>query len=151
MEGSKHPPLRLGFTAHILCVSSDTRFGCGSEAIGSFGIDHLNASGRRFRSFLELHGLRSLSTFFCKRYYGTWQHPRSKLPYQLDHVVVAARDHRAGLFRDAGSWKGGQLVDSDHRAVMCKVDVRFHVPKRPPAEVAKTALSRVHSHARPVP
>ena len=125
-----------------LGVSPDTRFAAGSEAVGPFGFDHLNASGRRLRTFMELYGLRSLSTFFRKRHYGTWQHPRSKLPHQLDHIIVACRDHRRGLFSDAGSWKGGQLVDSDHRAVLCKVNVQFHMRKRPPA-VPRTRLAQL--------
>ena len=50
-------------------------------SIGSNGIEYTNVVGRRLRSFLELRELVLLSTFFKKKYYGTWQHPRSKLQH----------------------------------------------------------------------
>jgi hypothetical protein len=53
--------------------------------IGPYGINHINLSGSRLRSFLEIHNLASLSSFFKKRHYGTWQHPRSKLQNHLHY------------------------------------------------------------------
>jgi hypothetical protein len=57
-------------------------------SVGSHGIEYSNVDVRRLRSFLELHELASLSTFFKKKYYGTWQQPRSKLQHQLDHIFI---------------------------------------------------------------
>ena len=88
-------------------------------SVGSYGIEHINAAGRRLRSFLELHELASLSTFFKKKYYGTWQHPRSKLQHQLDHIFIFKPDIRR--FTNCESCAFGQLIDSDHRAVRCSI------------------------------
>jgi hypothetical protein len=57
-------------------------------SVGSHGIEYTNVDGRRLRYFLELHELASLSTFFKKKYCGTWQHPQSKLQHQLDHIFI---------------------------------------------------------------
>ena len=90
-------------------------------AVGPFGIEHMNASGRQLRTFLETQKLASLASFFNKKYYGTWQHPRSKSMYQLDHILVTRSDLMR--FTDAGS-VSGQLVGSDHRALRCKMRIR---------------------------
>ena len=81
----------------------------------------MNASGRQLRTFLETQKLASLASFFNKKYYGTWQHPRSKSMYQLDHILVTRSDLMR--FTDAGS-VSGQLVGSDHRALRCKMRIR---------------------------
>jgi len=57
-------------------------------AIGPHGFNYVNVAGLRLRSFLEIHDLAALSSFFKKQYFGTWQHPRSKLQHQLDHIFV---------------------------------------------------------------
>ena len=90
-------------------------------AVGPFGLPHINAAGRRLRGFLQAQQLASLTTFFRKQFYGTWIHPRSKLAYQLDHILVARDD--LCRFKDAGSCPF-QLINSDHRAVGCKLLAR---------------------------
>ena len=99
-----------------LSGSSDDRAG----AVGPFGLAHMNDSGRRLRAFVETQALALLSSFFKKKHYGTWQHPRSKLQHQLDHFVVTRS--ALGRFSDSGSLHG-QLVSSDHRAIGCKLRV----------------------------
>ena len=60
--------------------------------VGPHAIDYANASCRRLRSFLELRDFTSLSSFFKKKYYSTWQHPRSKVQHQLDHILILKSD-----------------------------------------------------------
>ena len=55
---------------------------------GPFGGPHTNDAGRRMHSFLSIRGLTTTTTFFQKKSYGTWIHPRSKLPHQLDHIIT---------------------------------------------------------------
>eukprot|EP00966_Prymnesium_polylepis_P064657 1499240-Prymnesium_polylepis.1 len=38
-------------------------------AVGPFGLNHLNAAGRRLRGFLESHQLASLASFYRKLHY----------------------------------------------------------------------------------
>ena len=115
----------------IVCADTNASIGRGRlngspserySAVGPHGIDHMNGAGRRLRSFLELHDLAALTSFFQKPYYGTWQHPRSKLQHQLDHIIISRKDLKR--FTDAGGCSG-QLIDSDHRAVRCTL--RFAV------------------------
>ena len=64
-----------------LCVTPDTGAGDGSGAVGPHGIEHVNESGRRLRTWLELHELGTLSSHFTKNFYGTWLHPRTRKAY----------------------------------------------------------------------
>ena len=107
-------------------------------AVGPYGFDHINASGRRLRTFLESNELCSLASFFQKphNHYGTWQHPRSKLMHQLDHILVQRRELKR--FTDAGSL-GGQLICSDHRPVGCKLRVALQLRRRAVNERGKLA------------
>ena len=96
-------------------------------AVGPFGLPHVNASGRRLKAFLELNELASLTSFYRKPRYGTWLHPRSKLPHQLDHIITLQSDRKR--FTDAGAWSG-QLIDSDHRAVGCKLRLAVRLQRK---------------------
>jgi len=42
---------------------------CG--AVGPFGMAHINAAGRRLRTWMETHQLASLASFYRKQHYGT--------------------------------------------------------------------------------
>ena len=99
-----------------------------TPAIGSHGFNHVNVTGRRLRSFLESHDLAALSSFFKKKHYGTWQHPRSKLQHQLDHIFVSKYDLRR--FTNCESCASGQLVDSDHRCVQCSLRFLIHLQRK---------------------
>ena len=114
--------------------SSGGGSGC-AGAVGPHGLLHLNPAGRRLRSFLESHELCSLASFYPKRYYGTWIHPRSKLEHQLDHIFIS-QAHRCRI-RDAGSCPF-QLISSDHRAVGCKM--RFTVSLQRKADPRRDLL-----------
>jgi len=50
------------------------------QSVGRQGIDHVNESGRKFHSYLEMNNLVALTTYFRKKNYGTWMYPRSN-PY----------------------------------------------------------------------
>ena len=61
-------------------TGGDTR----GAAVGPHGLDHINASGRRLCTFLELHELYAMTTHFHKKAYGTWWHPAS--PGAANHI-----------------------------------------------------------------
>ena len=111
-------------------LDNTTGLSARSNAVGPYGIDHVNGSGRRLRSFLELNQLASLASFFRKPHYGTWLHPRSKRLHQLDHILVTRQD--VFRFTDAGS-RPGQLhvIDSDHRAVGCTLRIATDLQRKP--------------------
>ena len=117
-----------------LCVTPDTGAGDGSGAVGPHGIGHVNESGRRLRTWLELHELGTLSSHFTKNFYGTWLHPRTRKAYQLDHILYLRRDR--ALFTDCGSC-ACSLLDSDHRAVRCTVRLAVRMRRAPVAPRAR--------------
>ena len=99
-------------------------------AVGPYGLDHINASGRRLRIFMETRALASLASFFRKAHYGTWLHPCSKRMHQLDHFIVSRRD--VFRFTNAGSARFGQCIDSDHRAIECKLRIALGQHRKAP-------------------
>ena len=56
-------------------------------AVGPHGNHHVNNAGLRFRTFLEVNSYTALTTYFKKKSYSTWTHPRSKKPHQIDHFL----------------------------------------------------------------
>ena len=121
--------LVAGFDANASVGIGDSvcSSGYGTASIGPYGVDWLNDAGRRFRSFLSLNELASLATFFRKPYYSSWMHPRSNRLYQIDHIIISRCDLKR--FTDCGSCRG-QLLDSDHRAVGCKMRMKVIIQKR---------------------
>ena len=89
-------------------------------AIGPHGCKHLNPAGERFRTYLEVNGLTAATTYFKKKTYGTWTHPRSKRSHQIDHFITSKSDFCRLI--DAGCSR--PLLDSDHLAIMCKIRVK---------------------------
>ena len=118
----------------VWCTDGNASIGRGTgddtrgAAVGPHGLDHVNASGRRLRTFLELRELYAMTTHFRKTMHGTWWHPASRKPHQIDHIITAARDRKC--FLDAGS-RPGQLIDSDHKPVACKVRLVVRARNRP--------------------
>ena len=86
-------------------------------SIGRFGMEHRNRAGIRFSTFLETHNLIALSTYFRKKSYATWNHPRSRLPHQIDHIIIQKNDFKR--FIDCGNYN--PLISSDHISVRCKI------------------------------
>ena len=116
----------------ILVVGADTNSSMGvrraeqqMSSLGRYGIHHVNDSGRRFQSYLEMNNHIALTTYFQKKTYGTWIHPRSKSVHQIDHFITSKTDFPR--FCDAGIT--ASLIDSDHRAVFCKLKVLNHIAK----------------------
>ena len=119
----------------ILLVGADTNssMGCAERAelqhhLGRFGFKHTNNAGLRFSSYLAINNFVALTTCFRKRQYGTWMHPRSKLPHQIDHFITG--NEQFCRFTDAGVT--ASLLDSDHRAIGCKIRVMARLKKRTP-------------------
>ena len=87
------------------------------SSVGNQGYSHINEAGKRFRSYLEMNNLVALTTYFRKKSYGTWMHPRSKALHQIDHFLTTKDSfHR---FCDAGIT--APLLDSDHQAIRCRL------------------------------
>ena len=107
----------------ILLIGADTNSSMG--ILGHFGLPHINDSGRRFSSYLGVNDLLALTTRFKKHSYCTWTHPRSKLPHQIDHII--SDNDNFCRFTDAGTTE--PLIDSDHRAVRCKLRIMLRLRK----------------------
>ena len=129
----------------ILLIGTDSNASIGVQAssdgegytpVGRCGIDHINQSGRRFRNFLAVNNLVSATTCFQKKNYGTWQHPRSKKLHQLDHVIVCREKLKCLL--DAGITT--TILDSDHRAIRCKLRLQLKMKKKTDARSKLTHL-----------
>lgn len=119
----------------ILLVGADTNssMGCTERAelqhhLGRFGLKHTNNAGLRFSSYLAINNFVAITTCFRKRQYGTWMHPRSKLAHQIDHFITG--NEQFCRFTDAGVT--ASLLDSDHRAIGCKLRVMARLKKRTP-------------------
>lgn len=122
----------------ILLIGCDTNSSLGTNeitrntssmsSVGKFGISHRNASGIRFSSFLETNCLVACSTYFQKSNYSTWCHPRSKLPHQIDHIIIEKSD----FFRVIDAHSSKPLLDSDHLAVKCKLRVVAYLKQNIP-------------------
>lgn len=126
----------------ILIIGSDTNSSMGIktssnsqstnsvDSIGSYGLTDKNAAGIRFLSFLQSEDLVAMSTYFQKPpiKYQTWIHPRSKTPYQIDHIITNKESFN--LFKDVTTTE--HLVDSDHYPVMAKLETKqAHNKHRP--------------------
>lgn len=48
-----------------------------SGGVGPFGIHHQNDAGRRLHSHIASKDFATCSTYFTKKQYGTWTHPRT--------------------------------------------------------------------------
>ena len=114
----------------------------GKASSGRFGMEHRNRAGIRFLTFLETHNLLALSTYFRKKSYATWNHPRSRLPHQIDHILIQKDDFKR--FIDSGNYI--PLVDSDHIPVKCKIRLvasfrKSQSPRQALSKLDSTALS----------
>ena len=120
----------------ILIIGYDTNSSVGIKqihdktlamnAVGKFGLPHVNNAGIRFSIYLETNAFVALTTYFTKKSYMTWMHPRSKLPHQIDHIITEKYSFRR--FVDAGAV--APLIDSDHHAVFAKIRINIKFVKR---------------------
>ena len=116
----------------ILLIGTDSNSSMGHSSdrndgpLGCFGLQHTNNSGFRFLSYVTINNLAVMTTAFKKTSYGTWIHPRSKKPHQIDHFIVNKEmSHRV---MDAGVTS--PILDSDHRAICCKLRVMKRLKKK---------------------
>ena len=166
------------FNASIgICSKTDASHeaGAATPSIGPHGIRYVNAAGRRLRAFAEMHALRAVTTFFKSQKrrlaghrrtrhddsrFRTWIHPRSRNPFQLDHIFVnqaqARRVIAARVVRDRCARLG-----SDHRPVLVDLRLGKGSLARPPpkapsaqrsalrnAELRKKFREAIHAKAR---
>ena len=115
----------------ILIIGTDTNSSMGisndkDDPIGTFGIAHVNESGKRFRSYLSMNNLYATSTRFKKKEFATWIHPRSKQKHQIDHFLV----NREMSHRIMDTGITSCLLDSDHQALSIKVRVMKRLKRK---------------------
>ena len=119
----------------ILLIGSDVNSSLGTmrrqgqsvmPSVGPFGLRHTNPSGYRLRTFLETNSFVAATTYFKKKSYATWTHPRSKKPHQIDHFLT----EKGMLCRLTDAGRTLPILGSDHMAVMCKVKITARLKKR---------------------
>jgi exonuclease III len=133
----------------VLIIGSDANASIGvrsrhdqqkdDRVCGPFGIDKTNAAGQRLRGFMGRHELCATTTFFRRSPRGrhttthdTWINPRNKNPHQIDHFIIRQKDLKR--VRNAGACSWG--MESDHRAILMKLEVVRSIPRsRAPREV----------------
>ena len=95
-----------------------------SQICGPFGLPRGTRMGKEFANWLEKHQMCTMASYFQKpdHKYGTWQSPRDKRWFQVDHIVVQQRDRK--LITDCGSVL--RFVKSDHSPVQCWFKARLH-------------------------
>ena len=123
----------------VICTDTNSSMGVSSDEkspFGPFGLSHVNAAGRRMRTFLSTNDLIATSTHFKKRNYGTWQHPRSGKMHQIDHIITARSSFKC--FSDTGIT--APILDSDHRAVRCKLRLACRLRKKSDLRSKMTCL-----------
>jgi len=90
---------------------------------------------------VKVNDLIALSTYFRKKNFVTWSHPRSKMPHQIDHIICQKSEFFR--FTDAGSIS--PMIDSDHRAVKCKI--KFLPPRKKKVCSPRLRISRLDNGA----
>jgi len=125
-------------TNSSLGTSNEPRKDITMSSVGKFGLPHCNKAGIRLTTFLEINNLVACSTYFRKKSYTTWMHPRSKLPHQIDHILTLKTDFRRII--DVSVTK--PLLDSDHIALRCKLRLAVCFNKKSPN---KRSLSKYDS------
>ena len=104
-------------------------------SIGRFGLPHRNHAGIRFATFLEINNLVACSTYFRKKNYATWRHPRSKLQHQIDHIIDFSRIIDVFVSKP--------LLDTDHLSVRMKLRIASCLYRK---SQRKVALSKFDSN-----
>ena len=122
----------------ILVIGCDTNSSIGTcnevrttesiPSLGKYGIPYQNAAGIRFLTFLEINHLVATSTYFRKNSYVTWRHPHSKLPYQIDHILV----EKSSFCRIINVATVKPVLDTDHLAIFCKLRILYNICKAIP-------------------
>eukprot|EP00111_Clytia_hemisphaerica_P024268 TCONS_00071555-protein len=73
-----------------------------------------------------MNSLVACSTYFRKKNYATWRHPRSKLPHQIDHILTLKTD----FCRIIDVFVSKPLLDSDHLSVRMKLRIAYRFFKK---------------------
>ena len=123
-------------TDDILVIGCDTNSSIGASykrsnygskrSMGPFGLTHRTRVGVRCNTYLEVNNLVAVTAYYKKNNYTTSNHPRSKLPHQINHIVTQKNDFCR--FIDAGATT--PLICSDHKVVMYKLRISAHLKKR---------------------
>ena len=132
----------------ILLIGCDTNSSMGIQncrnvaneknSVGKLGLPHKNNAGFRFQTFLEV--IIAATTYFRKKKYATWSHPRSKLPHQIDHFITEKHD----FFRIVNAGVTQPLLYSDHKAIKCCLRIVALFRKR---KTSRMKMNRLDSNA----
>jgi len=102
------------FNARINCKDDELW----NNVRGNFAGDRLNENGLMLLEFCMRNDFKIMNTFFNKKCYGTWQHPRSKSWFTIDYVLVSK--NIAYTVLDCGVNLSFDIM-SDHRLVECSI------------------------------
>ena len=121
---------RVGVRTELQVDDPEDARGAEVHVLGDYGMEELNDNGRLLLDFCRegiSKAMRIMSTKYRHKTYGTWQHNRTKLWHQVDHVLSKART--SPLFTDVRCMPGLDF-DSDHRLVRVSLRV-MKVGKQP--------------------
>jgi hypothetical protein len=100
---------------------------CYQDVRGRYMVDKLNENGELLLSFCHRNNYIIANSFFKKRFYGTWQHYRSKKYSCLDYCVVESKDRKnvkdCGINRKMECW-------TDHHGVELLMKIKFVKTKK---------------------
>ena len=144
--GRKHPldTAVIGCSTNSSIGTSYKRSNYGSKrSIGPFGLTYPNRAGLRFNTYLEVHNLVAVTTYYKKNSYITWTHPRSKLTHQIDQIIT----HKNDFCRFIDAVATTPLIYSDLKSVIYKLRTSAHLKKRstPRQNLAKLNHNYFHS------
>lgn len=135
----------------ILLGDFNARVGCDSDTwsgvLGSFGRGKMNENGLRLLTKCTEHQLAITNTFFHMpdKWYGSWQHPRSKHVHLLDYIIT--RRTSLADFLSTRVMRGAEC-HTDHYMVRSVVQFCIDVPRKscqPPRRKPKLAVSRLQN------
>lgn len=92
--------------------------------LGPYGVGCMNENGQRLLELCSEFSLRISSSYFqgSMRSKVTWQHPRSKLWHQLDHVLTRSINHN--FVHHVRSMHSADC-NTDHALVRCKIVINL--------------------------
>ena len=81
--------------------------------LGTHGMAHQNAAGRKLKMIAGTHDVRDLISRHPQKFYGTWHCMGSNLPHQLDNAFVENR-HLSAVIKCVNATS---IVNSDHESI----------------------------------
>ncbi len=130
----------------FICADTNAQVGVDykrySSSIGQFGKGNINSNGERLGEFLVRNGLTATNTFFQHKvkHRVTWIHPNDKLKCRNQIDFILTRSNLRNTVTDSRSYHGTSL-DTDHRIVICKCDIKWYKVFKPKKETKTLRLN----------